>query len=37
MFVMNDAEAYWRGWQITRKHGGLGRSYRDQRFGMLAE
>ena len=34
---MNDAEAYWRDWQITRTHGGLGRRYRDPRFGTLAE
>jgi DnaJ-class molecular chaperone len=34
---MNDAEAYWRSWQITRTHGGLGRRYRDARFDALAE
>jgi len=36
MFVMNDTEAYWRSWQITRTHGGLGRRYRDPQFGALA-
>jgi len=37
LFVMNDAEAYWRSWQIIRTHGGLARGYRDPRFGTLAE
>ena len=37
LFVMNDAEAYWRSWQITRTHGGLARRYREPRFGTLAE
>lgn len=37
LFAMNDAEAYWRSWQITRTHGGLGRRYRDGRFDALAE
>ena len=37
LFAMNDAEAYWRDWQITRTHGGLGRRYRDPRFDTLAE
>ena len=37
LFAMNDAEAYWRSWQITRTHGGLGRRYRDPRFDTLAE
>jgi hypothetical protein len=37
LFAMNDAEAYWRDWQITRIHGGLGRRYRDLRFDTLAE
>src|SRR4051794_22527991 len=32
LFAMNDAEAYWRSWQITRTHGGPGRRYRDARF-----
>ncbi len=37
LFVMNDTEAYWRGWQITKTHGGLARRYRDPRFDSLAE
>jgi hypothetical protein len=37
LFAMNDAEAYWRGWQITSTQGGLGRGYRDPRFDTLAE
>jgi hypothetical protein len=37
LFAMNDAEAYWRSWQITRTHGGLGRRYRDPQFDTLAE
>jgi hypothetical protein len=37
LFAMNDNEAYWRGWQITPVHGGLGRRYRDPRFDTLAE
>ena len=37
LFAMNDAEADWRDWQITRTHGGLGRRYRDPWFGTLAE
>jgi hypothetical protein len=37
LFAMNDAEAYWCSWQITRTHGGLGRRYRDPQFGTLAE
>jgi hypothetical protein len=36
-FAMNDAEAYWRGWQITTTSGGLGRRYRDLRFDTLGE
>jgi hypothetical protein len=36
-FAMNDAEAQWQGWQMTRTHGGLGRRYRDPRFAALAE
>ena len=36
LFAINDNEAYWRGWEITRVHGGLGRRYRDARFGTLA-
>lgn len=37
LFAMNDAEAYWRSWQIIRTHGGLGRRYRDPWFDALAE
>lgn len=37
LFAMNDTEAYWRDWQITRTHGGLARRYRDPRFDLLAE
>ena len=37
LFVMNDAEAYWRSWQIIRTPGGLTRRYRDPRFDTLAE
>ncbi|HZR52956.1 MAG TPA: hypothetical protein VFB06_26015 [Streptosporangiaceae bacterium] len=36
MFLVNDAEAYWRGWQIIKIHGGLGRRYRDPAFDTLA-
>ena len=36
-FAVNDAEADRRGWEMTRIHGGLGRRYRDPRFGALAE
>jgi hypothetical protein len=36
LFEMNDAEAYWRGWQITKVHGGRGRRYRDPGFDTLA-
>jgi hypothetical protein len=35
LFSWNDTEAYWRGWQITKVHGGLGRHYRDPRFDTL--
>jgi hypothetical protein len=37
LFTMNDTEAYWRGWQIIRVHGGLGRAYRDPRFDTGAD
>ena len=37
LFTVNDTEAAWRGWQITKAHGGLGRGYRDPRFDKLAE
>jgi hypothetical protein len=36
-FSMNDTEAYWRGWQITKTHAGLGRRYRDIRYDTLAD
>ena len=36
-YTPNDEEACWRGWQITRTHGGLGRRYRDPAFDTLAE
>jgi hypothetical protein len=32
LFAMNDAEAYWRDWQITKTRGGLARRYRDPRI-----
>ncbi len=32
LFAMNDAEAGWRGWQVTELAGGLARQYRDARF-----
>ena len=35
-FTMNDTEAYWWGWQITKTLAGLGRRYRDTRFETLA-
>jgi len=31
-FSMNDTEAGWRGWQITKTHASLGRRYRDVRY-----
>jgi hypothetical protein len=37
LFAMNDTEARWRGWQITRTRGNFGRGYRDPHFGLLAE
>src|SRR5690242_9892958 len=37
LFAMNDNEAYWRDWQITRTHGGLGRRYRDPSFDLPPE
>ena len=37
LFEMNDTEAYWRSWQITRTQGGLGRRFRDPQFDTLAE
>jgi hypothetical protein len=35
-FALNDTEAHWWGWQITKTLGGLGRRYRDIRFDRLA-
>ncbi len=32
LFASNDAEAGWRGWEVTVLAGGLGRQYRDRRF-----
>lgn len=37
LFAMNDSEAYWRDWQITRTHGGFGRRYRDPSFDLPPE
>ena len=37
LFAMNDTEAFWRGWQITKTQAGLGRRYRDPQFDTLAE
>lgn len=34
-FEINDAEAGWRGWQVTERYCGLGRQYRDVRFDAL--
>jgi hypothetical protein len=33
LFMAADEEAYWRGWRITERWGGLARGYRDPRFG----
>jgi hypothetical protein len=35
-FAMNDTEAHWWGWQISKEPGSLGRRYRDTRFDTLA-
>jgi hypothetical protein len=37
LFAMNDQEAGWRGWQIERRHAGLGRRYRDPMFDTLSQ
>lgn len=37
VFLMNDNEAFWRGWQVTRRQGGFGRAYRDPLFDTLTE
>ena len=33
LFLRDDEEALWRGWQITQSRSGLGRRYADPRFG----
>jgi hypothetical protein len=35
LFLQDDEEALWHGWQITRSCGGLGRRYADPRFAAL--
>jgi hypothetical protein len=35
LHARNDAEARWRHWQVTERHGGLVRQYRDARFDVL--
>jgi hypothetical protein len=35
LFAMNDMEARWRGWEVTKLRHGLARSYRDPRFDLL--
>ena len=37
LFTMNDAEAGWRGWEVTELATGLGRQYRDARFATSPE
>jgi hypothetical protein len=37
LYAMNDNEAYWRDWQITRTRGGFGRRYRDPSFDLPPE
>jgi hypothetical protein len=37
MFAINDQEAGWRGWEIERRHAGLGRRYRDPLFDTLSQ
>jgi hypothetical protein len=37
LFAMNDTEAYWQDWQISRTHGGTGRRYRDPRFDIIGQ
>jgi len=36
VFATTDADAQRHGWQAISTHGGLGRRYRDPRFGTLA-
>ena len=35
LFALTDAEAGWRGWQVTELKSGLARQYRDTRFAPL--
>jgi len=35
LFARDDVFAIEHGWQITKRHSGLGRRYRDPRFGTL--
>jgi hypothetical protein len=35
MHAMTDAEAQWRHWDVTERHGGLTHQYRDVRFAAL--
>jgi len=37
LFAINDNEACWRDWQITRMRGGLARRYRDPQFASLPQ
>ena len=37
LFAKNDAEASWRGWQVTELAWGLARRYRDPRFDSIHE
>jgi hypothetical protein len=37
LFAANDTEAWWRGWHVTERAGGLGRRYRDARFALDTE
>jgi hypothetical protein len=36
LFAMNDTEAGWWGWRVTRAHGGFTRRYRDPAFDTIA-
>ena len=36
LFARDDLTARQYGWQVTKRHGGLGRQYRDLRFGALS-
>jgi hypothetical protein len=37
MHAMTDAEAQWRQWNVTERHGGLTHQYRDVRFAALRD